>query len=317
MHTSQNINFILLSHWNGRFGNRMHQYAYGVTYSNLHQVPFYLPCDWEGTRLFAKQYHEVIDNADVRLKINQSHPELNTTEYRHTSLVEHYPTIKRIHPELHPQNYQEPTSPVYFDSVCAYSSLIFKPMSREHLLNVFTFSDEVKNTNAYKFWEERKGTYDIAHLRRDDIASIQYNKLNPQGYSVVSKDSYTAAFEKYGYDQESVMWISDDRSKKWHIDRPVTPDFGWTYPIGSNYRKDFVFDWLEDFLKLYFARTIFRANSSFSWWAAFLSPIAKVYSPVIDKQHIYGVDGTEEILLDFVEGNHPHWMYNNEDIIIK
>ena len=69
-----------------------------------------------------------------------------------------------------------------------------------------------------------------------------------------------------------------------------------------------MFDWLDDFLKLYFARTIFRANSSFSWWAATLSPTAKVFSPVIDKHHIYGVDGMEEITVDFVEGNHPHWL---------
>ena len=70
-----------------------------------------------------------------------------------------------------------------------------------------------------------------------------------------------------------------------------------------------MFDWLDDFLKLYFARTIFRANSSFSWWAATLSPTAKVFSPVVDRCHIYGVDGMEKITVDFVEGNHPHWLY--------
>jgi hypothetical protein len=85
---------------------------------------------------------------------------------------------------------------------------------------------------------------------------------------------------------------------------------------GSEVLPDVLFDWLEDFLRLYFARTIFRANSSFSWWAAFLSPCARVFSPVIDKRHIYGVDGLEEIDVDFIEGNHPHWMYNNADIRI-
>ena len=64
------------------------------------------------------------------------------------------------------------------------------------------------------------------------------------------------------------------------------------------------------------SRTIFRANSSFSWWAAFLSPHARVFSPVLDTHHIYGVDGMEEISVDFVEGNHPHWMFNNEDIVL-
>ena len=79
-------------------------------------------------------------------------------------------------------------------------------------------------------------------------------------------------------------------------------------PEGSEHLPAVMFDWLDDFLKLYFARTIFRANSSFSWWAAMLSPTATVYSPVIDKHHIYGVDGLKEIDVEFVEGNHPHWL---------
>jgi hypothetical protein len=312
-----NEKFILLSHWNGRFGNRMHQYAYGVTYSKLHRVPFLLPSDWEGTHLFKTQHHSVIDNDDVRLKINQTMRELDTVDYRYSSMKEHYPAIKRIHPEMADQNYFSYDHPVYFDSVCAYSSTIFSPMSREHLINVFEFSDQVKSTWAYRYWKARQNTYDIAHLRRDDISNPDYNKHNTQGYSVISKKSYYAAFEKYDIDPDTIQWISDDYTNKWHEDRRPSPRFGWSYPAGSEYREDFVFDWLEDFLKLYFARTIFRANSSFSWWASFLSPTAKIYSPVVNKKHIYGVDGMEEIDVNFVEGNQPHWMYNQPDIIIN
>jgi hypothetical protein len=28
----------------------------------------------------------------------------------------------------------------------------------------------------------------------------------------------------------------------------------------------------------------------------------------MDKRHIYGVDGMDEITVDFVEGNHPHFL---------
>ena len=190
-------------------------------------------------------------------------------------------------------------------------------MDKQHLLNLFEFSDEVKNSDIYKRYENVKGTYDIAHLRRDDISSPEYNKVNAQGYSVISKNSYINAFKKFGYDSENVLWTSDDFTKKWHTSRNPTSNFGWQYPMGSNYRKGEIFDWLEDFLRLYFARTIFRANSSFSWWAAFLSPTAKVYSPILDKKHIYGVDGMEEIEVEFVDGNHPHWLYGCKDILIK
>lgn len=309
--------FILLSHWNGRFGNRMHQYAYGVTYSKLNKVPFILPSHWEGTHLFKTQHHMVLDNDDLRLRINQTSKELGTFSYREQSMKELYPNIRQVHPEMADANYMSYLHPVYFDSVCAYSEHIFKPMSKTHLLEVFEFSDEVKSTDAYKFWSDKQGTYNIAHLRRDDISNAEYNKNNPQGYSVVSTDAYKKAFRKFGMDENEIIWISDDRTGVWHQNNTAPSSFGWSYPFGSHYRAPYVFDWLEDFLKLYFAKTIFRANSSFSWWAAFLAPTAKVYSPVMNKQHIYGVDGLEEIEVEFVEGNQPHWMYKQSDIVVN
>lgn len=310
------MNPIILAHWNGRFGNRVHQYAYGVTYSKMFNVPFYLPSDWEGTYLFKNQYHTVIEDDILRLEINQTQPALNNIEFRTQAIQKVYPNAKRIHPEMLDQNYTDHGVPVFFDSVCAYSNTVYTPMSKDYLLKVFEFSDEVKETESYKYWNSRKGTYDIAHLRRDDIANATYNKHNPQGYSVVSKESYIKAFEKFGYDPDKVEWTSDDVTGRWH--QREANSFGWTYPMGSNYRQGPIFDWLEDFLRLYFARTIFRANSSFSWWACFLSPTATVYSPVLDKQLIYGRDGIEEeIDVEFVLGNYPHWMYGNDDIIIK
>jgi hypothetical protein len=43
---------------------------------------------------------------------------------------------------------------------------------------------------------------------------------------------------------------------------------------------------------------------------------ARVFSPVVGKKHIYGIDGMEEIDVDFVEGNHPHWVFDKADIVI-
>jgi hypothetical protein len=154
-------------------------------------------------------------------------------------------------------------------SVCAYDPGILSKMSRRHLLSVFEFSAAVKNLDLYKRLEDRQGTYDIAHLRRVDISNPKYNQKHTQGYSVVSRESYIRAFERYGFDPERVEWTSDDHRRLWHTDRPVTPRGRWRYPTGSEVLPGIIFDWLEDFLRLYFARTIFRANSSFSWWAAF------------------------------------------------
>ena len=67
------------------------------------------------------------------------------------------------------------------------------------MLQWLQFSDEVKNLDIYKELEDKQGTYDIAHLRRDDISNANYNKRNVQAYSVINKQSYTKAFQKFGF----------------------------------------------------------------------------------------------------------------------
>jgi hypothetical protein len=313
------VDFILLAHWNGRFGNRMHQYAYGATYSKINNVKFILPSDWEGTKLFKNQMHEVCDNKETKLHINQSKKPFDSIEYRAFALKKYLdPNIKKINPVNIKENYLKQNNNVFFDDMCAYNECIFTKMSKKYLKYIFELSDEVKNLDIYKRQEDKQGSYDIAHLRRDDVANVENNIRNHQGYSVLSKESYFKAFEKYGFDKDKMLWVSDDHKKQWHKEKDTTKKrLAWKYPVGAQYSPDIVFDWLEDWLTLYFARTIFRANSSFSWWAAFLSPTAKIYSPVLDKQVIYGVDGLKELDANFVEGNYPHWMYNKSDIHIK
>lgn len=285
----------------------MHQYAYASTYKRLNNVDYITHSEWEGTHLFKTPQHRVTEDAALAAKLNDGSV-LGTN--RDKIVYEAFPKIIKIEVLDEQVNYMRYKSPVFFDSLSAYNDSVFLPMKREHLLEVFEFSDEVKATAAYKYWSERAGTYDIAHLRRDDIASPEFNKANIQGYSVLSKESYYKAFKEYGFDLNKMEWCSDDYLNKWHPDRPPAPRLGWSYPHGAEYRPDIVFDWLEDFLRLYFARTVFRANSSFSWWACFLSPTATVYSPVLDNQIIYGRDDRlEEIEAYFVKSNEPHWMY--------
>lgn len=309
--------FILLLHWHGRFGNRMHQYAYGATYTRLNGCEFWLPSDWEGRRLFKTQHHKLLPDRGLRARLGQTTPPFNDLQYRLTEAQRLFPKLSLIQPHHPRENYRKRKRPLCFDSICAYHPSVFSAMSRRHLRSVFEFSDEVKHLDIYKWLEDRQGTYDIAHLRRGDVSNAVYNQTHLQGYSVLSKTSYLAAFEKYGFDPAAIEWVSDDLTGRWHPDRAPSVRGGWRYPSGSEYLPGVIFDWLEDFLRLYFARTIFRANSSFSWWAAFLAPHARVFSPVVDKRHIYGVDGTEEIEVDFVEGNHPHWMSRVADIVIR
>lgn len=61
-------------------------------------------------------------------------------------------------------------------------------------------------------------------------------------------------------------------------------------------------DWLPDFAALMRAERMFRANSTFSWWAATLGDSAEVFSPQLD-----GIAPRALVFQDapFVRGNHP------------
>ena len=300
--------FLLQLRWRGRFGNRLFQYAYGATYARVTGLEFWTPAEWEGTRLFRQQPHHVVAHNNIRQALNLSDEGVASDLQKLRAVQRHYPEAELLDVELAPDPYVKPGHPLCHANGCAYNNAIFARMSRSHLKDLCEFSDEVMRLEAYKRYADIQGLYDVAHLRRDDISDVEYNRTHLQGYSVVSMESYRRAFRKFGYAEESIAWVSDDYTGKWHVGRKARFRGGWSYPTGSEYLPRVMFDWLDDFLKLYFARTIFRANSSFSWWAAMLSPTAKVFSPVIDTHHIYGVDGTEEITVDFVEGNHPHWL---------
>jgi hypothetical protein len=290
----------------------MFQYAYGATYAKLTARQYWLPSAWEGTRLFKQQPHPIVENETIRHALAEPDEYYTKNQSKMDVVRRFYPDAELYDAELTPTPYMTPDHPLCHANGCAYNSAIFARLSRAHLKETFEFSDEVKNLRVYRRYEDIQGLYDVAHLRRDDISDVAYNQNNIQGYSVLSKDSYFRAFERFGYDPDEIQWVSDDHTGKWHVGRKMRHLGGWEYPAGSEYLPGIVFDWLEDFLKLYFARTIFRANSSFSWWAATLSPTAKVFSPVIDRKHIYGVDGMEEIDVEFVEGNHPHWLYGGK-----
>lgn len=300
--------FLLQLRWNGRFGNRMCQYAYGATYARLTGLEYWMPAEWEGTRLFKHQPHRVVENHDIRLALTLPDEGTAANQQRLHAVTRYYPDAELFDVEAAPDPYLKPGHPLCHANQCAYNPEVFRRLSISHLRSLCEFSDEVTRLEAYKRYSDMQGLYDVAHLRRDDISDVEYNRTHVQGYSVISMESYRRAFRKFGHSEDSIHWVSDDYTGKWHISRKKRHTGGWTYPTGSQYLPGIMYDWLHDFLKLYFARTIFRANSSFSWWAATLSPTAKVFSPVIDKHHIYGVDGMEEIDVDFVEGNHPHWL---------
>ena len=184
--------FLLQLRWNGRFGNRMFQYAYGATYARVTGLEFWLPAEWEGTSLFRHQPHGVVENNAIRLALTLPDEGAASNQQRLQAVQQYYPDAELIDTKLAPDPYVKPGHPLCHASGCAYNKAVFTPMSNRHLQHLCEFSEEVRRLKAYKRYFDIQGLYDVAHLRRDDISDVAYNRTHVQGYSVVSKESYRA-----------------------------------------------------------------------------------------------------------------------------
>jgi hypothetical protein len=152
-------------------------------------------------------------------------------------------------------------------------------------MKYWTYRD-LKSTFKFKQkWLDRfpvpKEKRVVAHLRRTDITKINM--------SVVDISCYYKAIAKHGFDIDSVKFVSDSI--------PTKTD---SYSFASELR-DLDLEWLPDFMEMVNAKTLFRSNSTFSWWAAALGD-AEVYSPIVDER--VGIQYTTP----FVRGNFPKTM---------
>jgi len=139
---------------------------------------------------------------------------------------------------------------------------------------------QVKEWFRFKPWifermSGRPNLDTVAHLRRGDYKDL--------GYVVVSKESYLRDFTDRGFAQaRTLCFLSEEE-----------PYFPNPFPSDVSF--------VADFYVMVNATILYRANSSFSWWAATLSS-AKVYSPVIE-----GLEGGREQDCKFIEGNWPRF----------
>ena len=134
----------------------------------------------------------------------------------------------------------------------------------------FEFSDEAK-----AICESLMGgtdNYAIAHLRRGDYAGA--------GYPVISPKAYLDAAVEHHIDPNRLVFIGNER------------------PWGGT--SDPTISFLPDFYRMTKAENLFRANSSFSFWAGVLGH-GTVFAPLIDGLR----GGIEHDNVPFVRGNHP------------
>ena len=157
-----------------------------------------------------------------------------------------------------------------------------------NLHGYFLHSDAAKILSTQKLrqwfklqprWRNLVNQVDIAaHLRYGDYIDLAGI------YCLITKESYINACQKFGLDDKQITWVSEDNTN--------------VVKIGGK------LSFLPDFITLMTAKTLFRANSSFSWWAATLNT-GNIYSPIVEAR-----TGWNDV--DFVPGNWPRTADNSK-----
>lgn len=143
--------------------------------------------------------------------------------------------------------------------------------TREWARNVYRFRPEIQELL------NQVVTYDIcAHLRHGDYLGVP-------GFVAIHHGAYCAAALQFGIDPDKIHFVTQDNPER----HAALEAMG--------------FPFLADFYQLMKARVLFRANSTFSWWAATLGHAERIFSPNVE-----GIRGSDGELRDapFEEGNH-------------
>ena len=311
-------NKIVQLRWIGRFGNRMFQYAFGCAYAKKFNCIYYMPSEWEGTYLFCEnKYVKIITDDTLRLYI--SHPHY-VTEYSSNEAIinsfENYKNRTNDNIEYVTMQYKENIGKkniAFNDLNCMYFSHCFDLIDDELLLEIFKFNENILNSNIYKYYSSIKHTYNVVHLRRGDISCPDFNGA----YSMISVKSYMDQIKKLKLNKKNFIWISDTESKRRNNEIHKyykKNDHKFTYPQGEDFipNTEHFFDFLPDFLLIYFAKIVIRGNSSFSWWASCLGD-SIVYAPILEEKPIELKEKFYEMDVKFMEGNSSHFVFCIKD----
>lgn len=151
----------------------------------------------------------------------------------------------------------------------------------------FTFKPEFIEQTVEKFNHFEKPTIAI-HIRRGDYVN------NPSHYNL-SMGYYLTALEKLDWQNSNLLFFSDDiQFCKWHFECLPNAYFSLCNEI-------------EDLCLMTLCDHFIIANSSFSWWSAYLGE--KQYSIIIRPTNQFAGN---QLHLDIKDLYPEHWIANND-----
>ena len=298
-----NLNKIILLHWIGRFGNRLFQYAFGCSYAKKYNCIFYIPSEWEGTIIFKEnKYCRIITDEILALEINNNSA---TEEMRKKSINDYN---KRSGDNVSfisfDNKYNIGKINVAFDDLhCMYFTHCFDIIDESFIKEIYTFNDNVLNSEIYNWYYNNRSKNNVIHLRRGDIAELNYIG----SHSMIMKDSYYKQLQLLNIN-ENIVWLCENKQDRTeNIWNDKSHGHKWLYPKGEHEYPNIFFDFFPDYLSMIFAKVLLRGNSSLSWWGAFLSN-AVIYSPIIKPKPIENINKYYCMDTEFIRGNYPHFM---------
>lgn len=299
-------------------GNLIFSHIFFCHYANKFNLKIYLRSrDYANIHLFdSSKMFNIIDNEFLIDKLNHHNSHCPFNNEKIIKIYDEYnkkfgDNVKIIF-GLNFGKEQYGQSNLHFNNFLPmYNEFLFSQYSKREVKSYLKFSKLILNSEVYKYYESIKHTYIAAHVRRGDLITHKPRKIQ-----LVSKDSFCKAIHKFGYANDTIVFVSDDTKCRTPLYDFKIKD-GAFQEIQYEFTKNYIKQILPDFLKLIFAKAIFQSHSSFSYGAGLIGKYlygAKTYIPIAKDKYGYNeISGH----LEFTEDDTTFYWHNSKGIRIK
>ncbi|PWS31688.1 alpha-1,2-fucosyltransferase [Pedobacter paludis] len=247
---------------NGRLGNQMFEYAFIYANSKEKETTYFLLK--KGSPIELYKYFKLENSLFIsidRLIFNTASCKLFFSHYARGFF---YAIIKKLYINNVSQidNTEEPTlADIKRDATIYYGyfqSPLYFAGHQQGIKSLFEIKDSIISKYRTKFKFLFRKHVVAVHIRKTDYLDLEHLNLGGKDLSLPI-EYFKKIISGIHSEDNFYVFLSDD------IDLVKS---AFSYLENSFFSKDTA---INDFLHLYFAKTLIISNSSFSWWAAYLN----------------------------------------------